>query len=297
MGESNNLIVPCVNLLTALKCVGHVNNSWELGFCLKHPRTKDMSSIQRWIATSYCIKPWLTVPKFLSWVITAMCLYSGQAFIAATTQKEMRVLLVVHFVFLAITRLNEVSQSRVYGYWSLIRRTQFNIWMSPYLTWAIIREKVLPYWMGGHKLGFTSTGSMRAAVDERNSETRGDVFTRLCKMNRDTLILGHLAFFFFMVGLVLRNALSADDRLKLVSTALFPDLGFEQMPAFLSLVAYAINPPTDVPRRSLMKQDEYGVWRPAVEAQGAPWSAWIYLQELPNAVVTMWAFAVIFLFV
>ncbi len=209
----------------------------------------------------------------------------------------MRVVLVVHFVFLAITRLNEVSQSRVYGYWSLIRRTQFNIWMSPYLTWAIIREKVLPYWMGGHKLGFTSTGSMRAAVDERNSETRGDVFTRLCKMNRDTLILGHLAFFFFMVGLVLRNALSADDRLKLVSTALFPGLGFEQMPAFLSLVAYAINPPTDVPRRSLMKQDEYGVWRPAVEAQGAPWSAWIYLQELPNAVVTMWAFAVIFLFV
>lgn len=256
-----------------------------------------MSKMQRWAAVSYCVKPWMTLAKFISWALVALCLCLGHPVVAAMTKKDMRVLLIVHCVFWMFTRLNEVSLSRAYGYWALRRQTSYNIWMSPYLTLAIMREWVLPTWLGGHQLGFTSTGSMRAAVDERNSETRGGLLKRLWTMNGDTWFVFHLSFLGLVVYAIIRNAINSGNRLQLLQTALFPGMGFEQLPAFMDLLLYACSPPTDVPRRSLMEQDEKCIWRPKKNARGGKWTASIYLQEVPQAIVTLWAFAAIMLFV
>lgn len=138
---------------------------------------------------------------------------------------------------------------------------------------------------------------MRAKVDERNGATRGTWYWRLWTMNLETWFVLHVVFFCLMIFMICHNVLAAKDRLEIVSRALFPGLGFEQLPAFLTLLSYALSPPTDAPRRSLMKEDEYGVWRPAPEARGGKWSAWIYLLEVPQDIATLWAFAAIFLFV
>ena len=132
---------------------------------------------------------------------------------------------------------------------------------------------------------------MRATVDERNGATRGVWYHRLVRMNRDTGFLMHVVFFVVMVYFVCRNYCAAKDHLDALSTALFPGLGFEQLPAFLTLLIYAMNPPTDAPRRSLMRQDEYGVWHPIPEACGVHWNRWIRLLELPQAIGTAWAVA------
>jgi hypothetical protein len=284
-------------ILTIYQCVGHTNNSIALRFCVFHPKTKGMNRMQRWAAVSYCIRPWTIIGKSASWLIIAWCLLSGLPLVAATTLQDMRLLLIVHFIFWLLTRLNEFSSSRSYGYWNLRKSGNHLIWLSPYLTLAIMRERFLPTWLGGHKLGFTSTGSMRAAVDERNSETRGNLLRRLWAMNGDTWFLLHLLFLGLMVYAIFRNAIHSENRLQLLQLGLFPGIGFEHLPAFMDLFLYACNPPTDVPRRSLMEKDKYGVWRPKKEARGGKWTAGIYMLEVPQAIITLWAFGAIMLFV
>lgn len=84
--------------------------------------------------------------------------------------------------------------------------------------------------------------------------------------------------------------------MELLSTALFPGLGFEQLSAWLSLFLYALNPPTDTPRRALMVQDEYGVWRATKEARGGHWTSRIGLLEVPQTIGTAWTIASIYWF-
>ena len=245
----------------------------------------------QWIAAFlYCLKPWTTIAKCASWIMIACALYSRKPFIAAGSQEAMLSVLRYHLFFWTMTRINEWVLSRPYGYWTFRRQADFNIWMSPYLTTAIFLE-LWPNQWGGRNLGFTSTGSMRATVDERNGATRGVWYQRLVSMNRDTGLLLHVVFFLTMVKLIRRNFSAANNPVELLSTALFPGLGFEQLPAFLNIFLYALNPPTDAPRRSLMGQDEYGVWRAKSEARIGHWTGWMGLLEVPQAIGTAWAIA------
>jgi hypothetical protein len=250
----------------------------------------------QWIAASlYCVKPWTNIGKFASWVMLAAVLYSGKPFIAAASNEAMLSILQYQLCFWTLTRINEWVLSRPYGYWNLRRQSDFNIWMSPYLTRAIFWE-LWPNRWGGHNLGFTSTGSMQAAVDERNGATRGVWYRRLLRMNRDSGLFLHVVFFIIVVCFICHNICMARNPMELLSTALFPGLGFEQLPAWLTLFLYALNPPTDAPRRALMEQDMYGVWRATKEARSGHWNSWIGLLEVPQAVGTAWAIASIYWF-
>lgn len=84
--------------------------------------------------------------------------------------------------------------------------------------------------------------------------------------------------------------------MELLSTALFPGLGFEQLPAWLTLLMYALNPPTDTPRRALMRQDEHGVWRATMEARAGHWTKGIRFLEIPQAIGTAWTIASVYWF-
>lgn len=152
--------------------MGHIRNSLFLRFCISSPLVKQMNYAQRLAAFTSCINPWVGAILYpLWWCLILICLMGGRPFVPASTSSDLRRLLRNHLLFCLVNRLHEYISSIPYGYRTFRRKREATVWLAPYLTKAVLLE-LLPASLGGTRLGFTATCSMRARIRERDAQTR-----------------------------------------------------------------------------------------------------------------------------
>jgi hypothetical protein len=264
---------------------------------------------QRIAGIAYCFKALTSnILQSLGWVLTTLCLLSDGPLLSHSTSAGLKNVVLSFLLFGISTRTNQLVVAQQYGYCASIRNDDGVIWIAPTVAIAIIRE-FLPASFGGRKLGFSVTGSAltRPSIKERNAVTRPCWWRRVLALHQSHGILYHTGFFMLITGLVCLRTYSllllplskigsfpiplfSFSRLQYcLAGPLFPGLGLERLPSFLTPLFYALFPPTDPKRRSLMTQDpNSGVWRPKQNSRQVKWSSRIWRLVLPHCALTAW---------
>lgn len=99
--------------------------------------------------------------------------------------------------------LNRISEFISYlpsGYVTGQRDARAMMWMAPFHSMSVIRTFLLPKWLGGKGAVFTSSGSQKADLNERNRDLRAPVWQRLKVTIWDCQCYMHLVFIAFCPG-------------------------------------------------------------------------------------------------
>jgi hypothetical protein len=261
-----------------------------------------MSFTQRLACFISCIRPWLsTIVKSLAWCLIALCLVSGQPVIAISTPRNLRRLLLNHLLFGLFNRLYEYTSSLRYGYRHYRRRYEANIWLTPYLTKAVVLE-LISIVLGGSRLGFISSGSRKSPTKRSDTTSKSNLIGRasILYQRLGIFYFSFLPLLFFIIYLNICKSVDFTRTLPpsfatsvwctLITTCFFPGIGLEQVPAFFIPLLYIISPPPNPERRRLMAQKgTSGLWRPRQEAKEERWSPGIWISEAPHLMMTGWS--------
>lgn len=269
-----------------------MQNSLSLRFGFHPDLTRRMTLHQQLAAMMYCLHTWTaTVVNFATLLMTTVCLLSNCNLIPASSPVQLRQ---IYLLKLAV-----VTFELVYGYqislptgWLLcLRIAEATTWIAPYTAFNMIRE-LLPLRFGGHRLGFTPSGSVgkQCPLDERNVAVRPPFIVRARAMLMDHGVWFHtllLILCAMAITFSLNNARSAstnrrDFWLTLFTTTLCPALPYPRYAALLVPLTYTVWPPTVPRRRALMMQDvKTGAWRAKKSCRGEHFNGWSWLIAVP----------------
>jgi len=279
------------------QAVGTMQNAGELGYCINSSSTVDMTLIQRVAAFSYCIKTWFEpICRIAGLCIVPVCIAGHRPLIAVPTRADLQWLVLIAFTSLSVQRLYELAESVQNGYF-LYRRKRGSKWLSPHLAKAILQEW-LPASLGGARMGFTATNTIKSELNERSPVLRPTLGMRFQIMLRDHGLGFHVAMVAVVITVfswsVSRSiSVSASKREmweSLLTNALSPGVSWEEYFSFCTPIVYTIWPPMMPPRRDLLTQHPVKkTFRPRECFKGLRWNAWMYVLELPYVVSFLWA--------
>lgn len=120
--------------------------------------------------------------------------------VAYSTRSEMMHLLRLICAITLNTWLGDIIAAQTIGYAVAVREGSVTLWIAPYIATGIIRAFILPTWLGGSSVGFTSSGSQADDIKERDAAHRAPFWPKRARhFFLDCHIWMHLAFFLLML--------------------------------------------------------------------------------------------------
>ncbi|KAL8752122.1 MAG: hypothetical protein Q9184_005835, partial [Pyrenodesmia sp. 2 TL-2023] len=120
--------------------------------------------------------------------------------VAYSTRSEMMHLLRLICAITLNTWLGDMITAKTIGYAVAVREGVVTLWIAPYIATGIIRAFILPTWLGGTSVGFTSSGSLANDINERDAVHRAPFWPKRARhFFLDCHIWMHLAFFLLMI--------------------------------------------------------------------------------------------------
>jgi hypothetical protein len=246
---------------------------------------KHLTWRQRAVGMSFDLKHAIQAPLALLYLALPFTLLCGYPFVIWSDTQQLKILIRlvsvhmlcrwVHQLVIALIarRVNKTFDVRLPSY-----DTDLEQFLSPYIFVAYVRSFILPAKLGGRKTGFTSTGSIASAMDERSKENRASLPRRVWIVVVHQMVWIHLLFIlaitagvtltllrcFLPDGLerirsvhIIGNATTPRDKLIYLITRLgWPPLFWLQSAvSALTPFVYAFSPPTVPNREELLDRD------------------------------------------
>lgn len=245
-------------------------------------------------------------------------LISGGNLVPFSNYAQLRLLIRIFFLSHILNRINEVIAYLPSGYFAGQRDARAVMWMAicefllpviyntiltsspplPVQSMCIIQTFVLPTWLGGKVAVFTSSGSQKAELNERDPVLRAPLWRRLRFAIWDCSCYIHIAFILFAlasVGLstywnIHNHTTTKDILIALLTHAGWPPLIW--LTSVLSCwapIAYAIWPPDCPDRQDLLERDpKTNVAYPKESSKSIRfgWATWIH--EVLHSILTIY---------
>ena len=125
---------------------------------------------------------------------------SSGPLIATSTRSEMHHLLRFICAIVLNSWIGDIICAENIGYTVAVREGALSLWITPYIAIGLIRAFILPTWLGGSSVGFTSSGSLADDVQERDATHRAPFWPKRARhFFLDCHIWMHLTFFVLMI--------------------------------------------------------------------------------------------------
>lgn len=192
------------------------------------------------------------------------CAFSGGTLVAYTTANQLRWQIRLCTISLLLTMINLIVSYLPSGYCLGRQEGAATIWMAPYHVIAILRSFLLPSWLGGKSMLFSSSGSIKSALNERDPLNRASLHHRLKVVMIDCGGIVHLTFVLFTIAAVTWGCVRAFEqegkwnRLQYLLTHAGwpPMLWFPMVNAALIPLRYAIWPPSVPDWEEFLERDQ-----------------------------------------
>ncbi|KAJ9493779.1 hypothetical protein LTR99_007507 [Exophiala xenobiotica] len=287
--------------------IGTVQTSLKLRFSVFGPLVKHMTFPQRLCGFVYTVSSLFTVFLVLSMFTAPIVLVSHGNLVPFTTMNQLKWLIRSNFLTTVLNRINEFISYLPSGYATGQRDARAMMWMAPFHSMSVIRTFLLPKWLGGKVAVFTSSGSQKADLNERNKELRAPVWRRLKVTIWDCQCYLHLIYIAFALAAVgvsiywnitdAKNDTVKKTLIALLTHAFWPPIIW--LTCSLSCwipINYALFPPSEPDRTELLVRDPVtGVAYPSEESKKTKvtWAAWAF--EAQNSFVTVYTTVVFIL--
>ncbi|RDW76064.1 hypothetical protein BP5796_06885 [Coleophoma crateriformis] len=284
--------------------LGTLQTALKLKFCLFGDLVKGMSFFARLSAFVFAIDAFFKIFLLMALLTIPIVLISGGQLVAYSTTSQLRWQLRLCFISLVLTRLNEWITYLPSGYRLAQRDTGAQMWMAPYHAMTIIRSFILPTWLGGKTMAFSSSGSVKSELNERDPATRAPLYLRLKVFLWDCDVYLHLLYILFVVAAVtlstvtgVLKATSVNNCLVYLMTHAFwpPCLWLIALSACATPIRYCIFPPTMPDREDLLDRDpKTGIARPKEHWKKQRYAPTTFWHELQYSTVTVYTIVLFF---
>lgn len=282
--------------------LGTLQSAAKQRFCLYGPIIRKMTFLQRLSGFVFTIDAFFKIFLIISVLTIPVVLVSGGTLVAYANYDQLRWQIRLAFIVLCLTRLNEYVMFLPSGYRLAQRDNGAMLWMAPYHALTVIRSFVLPKWLGGKVMAFSSSGSIKDELNERDPAIRAPLWRRLKVIVWDCKAYLHLAYILFTVAAVITSFVRAFDYpqaskilLYLLTHAFFPPmLWLICVIAFTVPIRYAIWPPSMPDREELLDRDpKTGIAHPKAHWKQQRWGKKSFAREFLYDGLTIYS-AVIF---
>ncbi|KIY02355.1 uncharacterized protein Z520_02493 [Fonsecaea multimorphosa CBS 102226] len=270
--------------------IGTIQTAVKLRFSLFGPRVKHMTTAQRLCGFVYTMSSLFTVFLVASLFTAPVVLISSGTLVPYADKNQLRWLVRAAWLTVAVNRVNEMISFLPSGYRTGQRDNRARLWMSFFHAIAVVRTFLLPKWLGGKVAVFTSSGSQKDQLNERNPQLRAPLFRRLKVVIWDCQCYLHVLYITFILAAVilslqynLTNPVNTTTKkflIDILTHSGWPPLIW--MTCGLSCwapISYAIFPPSMPDREDLLNRDPVtGVAYPKEEAKKTQtsWIAWFH---------------------
>jgi hypothetical protein len=245
----------------------------------------------------YAILSLFNIPLSISLFALPIVLISGKPLIAYSNTDQLRWLIRACFAALFINRACEFALYLPAGYATGQRGARQQLWMSPYISVAIVRSFFLPKWLGGQKQAFKPSGSIKSELNERDPTIRAPLLQRMRVILFNYLGIYHVIYCYFCLAAVslttsrciAENNNTSDRGLCLLTHSFWPPISWLiVISAFWTPVTYAIDPPSMVPRQDLLDvEPKTGVRRAKDAMKKIGWNIRDGMFEMEYTVTTI----------
>ena len=252
--------------------LGTLQTALRLNFCLFGTEVKGMSFLARVSGFVFATNALSKVFLLIAFLTIPIVLFVGGQLVVYTSSSQLRWQIRLSFIALVFKRLNEWITYLPSGYRLAQRDTQSELWMAPFHAITIIRSFLLPSWLGGKVMAFSSSGSIKSELNERDPSMRAPLFRRLKVILWDCNVFLHGFYILFTLAAVAystalgiaRNPYANKVLLYLLTHAFWPPmLWLLSITSFFEPIRYAIWPPSIPDRGDLLERDpKTGIARP-----------------------------------
>lgn len=283
--------------------LGTLQTARKLKFCLYGPLVRGMSFFARLSAFVFAVDAFFKIFLLIALLTIPIVLISGGQLVAYTSVTQLKWQTRLCFANLLLTRLNEWITYLPSGYRLAQRDMVAQMWMAPYHSITIFRSLLLPSWLGGKGMAFSSSGSIKSDLNERDARQRAPLSRRLKVILWDCNAYLHLLYVLFVAAAVVfstiygvNTATSLHELLVYLLTHAFwpPMLWLLCFTACCVPLRYAIWPPTMPDREELLDRDpKTGIARPKERWKKQRYGKKTFWHETQYSLVTIFT-AVIF---
>ncbi|KAG4027879.1 hypothetical protein MFRU_026g00600 [Monilinia fructicola] len=280
--------------------LGTLQTALKLKFCLFGKLVKGMGFFARLSAFVFAIDAFFKIFLVIALLTIPIVLVSGGQLVAYNNTEQLKWQIRFCFASLVLTRLNEWITYIPSGYRLAQRDAGAQMWMAPFHAKTIIMSFLLPSWLGGRPMAFSSSGSQKSDINERDPKTRAGVFRRLWVILWDCQCYMHLLYILFVIGAVTWSTVKGlvidadtNNTLKkklvyLLTHAFWPPmLWMLCITACFEPIRYAIWPP-DMPDREelLVRDPKTQVARPKEEWKKTRYAKTTFFHEFQYTLLT-----------
>ena len=326
VSEIIGLCCTTAKLTGYLQTIGTIQTALKLRFCLFGILVKHMTIMQRLSGFVYTISSLFTFFLVAAIFTVPVVLISGGDMVPFSNTNELRWLL--RFVFFAMitNRLNEFAIYMPTGYRVGQQDARGMMWMAPckcgddniFLFWlvfngprlttyfsdhalSVFHSFILPSWLGGKVASFTSSGSQKSELNERNPKLRAPLHRRLKVTLWDCQVYLHLAYILFVIASIVLSSWHCfqDEPYNtpgkkavclLTHGGWPPILWLASLISYWTPIQYALFPPSMPEQEELMHRDpKTGVVHPTENAKKIKSSYIYWLHEVHYTLLTAYA--------
>jgi hypothetical protein len=244
--------------------LGTLQTTLKLNFYVCGDHAKGMSLFVRLSAAVFAIDAFFKIFLVIALLTIPVVLISGGQLVAYAEYSQLRWQIRLAFASLILTRINEWISYLPSGYRLAQRDTGAQMWMAPFHAITVIQSFLLPSWLGGRHMAFSSSGSLKSDIKERDPASRAPLFCRLKVILWDCKFWMHILYVIFVLVAIMRSTVTG----ILTSSTLKDTLMYLLIHAFrppilwmvcitgcLTPITYAIWPPTMPEREKLLERE------------------------------------------
>lgn len=284
--------------------LGTLQSAFQQRFCLYGDICRDMTFYQRLSGFVFTVDAFFKIFLIISILAIPIVLVSGGRLVAYSNNDQLRWQVRLAFISFFLMRIQEYVNFLPSGYRLALRDGGSMLWMAPYHAKTVLVSFLLPSWLGGKPMAFTTSGSIKGDIMERDGAHRAHVFRRLKVILWDCSAYQHLLYILFVIAAVtlstvrafMDNHTTQDKLIYLLTHALFPPmLWLICCTAFAIPIRYALHPPTMPDREELLDRDpKTGVAHPKEYWKSQRWGKSHFWHEFEVLFLVAYA---IFIFV
>lgn len=284
--------------------LGTLQTAVKLRFCLYGKAVQNMTILQRLSGFVFTIDAFFKIFFVLSLLTMPIVLMSGGTLVAYSNDYQLRWQARFCFIALITQRINEFITYLPSGYRQGQLEAASMMWMAPYHAITVIRSFILPKWLGGKAMAFSSSGSQGSLLNERDAKLRAPLFRRLKVILWDCKAWMHLVYILFCIAAVtvsLVRTFRDHHGTRPVLYYLLTHAGWPPLLWMIALVAmwmpiqYAIHPPTMPDREELLDRDpKTGIAYPKKERKQQRWTRLHWAHEAQYLFITLFTTFIFF---
>jgi cellulose synthase/poly-beta-1,6-N-acetylglucosamine synthase-like glycosyltransferase len=271
--------------------LGTLQTAIKLNFCLWGPVVKDMTFLQRLSGFVFPAGALFSICLMITLLTIPIVLLSGGTLVAFANSAQLRWQIRLAFISLAFNRVDNFVAHLPSGYRLSQRDAAAHIWMTPYHTMTVLRSFLLPKWLGGKPMAFSSSGSIKSELSERDPANRAPLWRRCVVMIWQCECWMHVLLVLFTLTAVIWSCTQSMYAVRpsrnytliyLLTHAFWPPvLWIVNLSAYLTPLLYMLAPPNMPDREDLLDRNaETNVARPKESAKRQRWLKWALWPEL-----------------